>query len=325
VVDAPVSRELVELEHPARHQRPLLGYAMVTGAVTLWAVNGTVSKVILQSGIPPLRLSELRTTGGALLFLAATVLVRPERLRLHRSELVRLLAFGLLGLAAVQALYFISLERLDVGVALVIEYIAPVIVALYARFVVKEPMRRRAWLAIAIALAGLTLVVDLWGGITLDGIGVGASVLAAFTFAAYALLAERSLHAGRDVVSLLAYGFLVAAIFWAFAQPWWNFPFDVVTADVSMLGRVADVTAPVWLLLVFLLILGTFVPFLLMIGALQHVRATRVMIVAMLEPVLGAVVAFAWLAESLTPGQIAGGLLVIAGVGIAQSARPPVG
>jgi drug/metabolite transporter (DMT)-like permease len=78
----------------------------------------------------------------------------------------------------------------------------------------------------------------------------------------------------------------------------------------------------VWPLLLFVVALGTFVPFILMIGSLHHIPATRATIIAMLEPVIAAVVAYAWLEESLTPGQIVGGALVLAGVGIAQTARP---
>jgi drug/metabolite transporter (DMT)-like permease len=323
VVDAPLTRDLAELEaHLAPRQRPLLGYAMVTGAVTLWAVNATVSKVILQSGMSAYHLSEVRAAGGAALFIAAAVLTNRGGLRVSRSELPWLVAFGVLGLALVQLFYFIGLERLDIGVSLVIEYIAPVLVALWARFVVKEPVRRRLWYAIAVALAGLSLVVDLWGGLTLDSIGVGACLLAAIAYTAYILIAERSLARGRDVLSLLAWGFLFATVFWSIVEPWSSFPLSFVYEEVSLLGRLEDVTTPVWPLLLFVLVFGTFIPFILMVGALHHIPATRVTIVAMLEPVLAAIVAFAWLEESLTPGQIAGGVLVLLGVGIAQSARP---
>jgi drug/metabolite transporter (DMT)-like permease len=295
---------------------------MIAKAVSLWAVNATVSKVVLQSGLSAYRLSEVRAAGAAALFIASVMVTRPRALRVRRAELPWLVAFGVFGLAFVQFFYFVGLERLDIGVSLVIEYITPVLVALWARFVVKEPVRRRLWLAIAVALAGLSLVVDLWGGVTLDGIGVGACLLAALAYAGYILIAEHSLSRGRTVLSLLAWGFFLATVFWSFAQPWWTFPLSFVGDDVSLLGRLGDVTAPVWPLLLFVVVLGTFVPFILMVGALQHIPATRATIIAMLEPVLAAVVAFAWLEESLTAGQIAGGVLVLAGVGIAQTARP---
>jgi drug/metabolite transporter (DMT)-like permease len=203
----------------------------------------------------------------------------------------------------------------------VIQYLAPVFVALWARFVVKEPVRRRLWLAIALALAGLALVVDLAGGMTLDGVGVAACLVTAVAYAAYVLMAERALRAGRDQFSLLAWGFLFSALFWAVVQPWWTFPWDTVDGSVSLLGRLDDVSAHVWLLLGYLIVLGTIVPFLLMVSALHWIPATRVTVIAMLEPALAAVVAYLWLGEELTAAQIAGCLLVLVAVGIAQTAR----
>ena len=109
--------------------------------------------------------------------------------------------------------------------------------------------------------------------------------------------------------------------FWAAVQPWWSFPWDTVDGSVSLLGRLEDVDSQVWLLLGYLIVLGTIVPFLLMVTALHSIPATRVTVIAMLEPALAAVVAYAWLGEELTATQIVGCLLVLAAVAIAQMAR----
>ena len=89
----------------------------------------------------------------------------------------------------------------------------------------------------------------------------------------------------------------------------------------ALLGRLEGLHAPVWLLLAYVVVLGTVVPFVLMITALHHIPATRATVVAMLEPVLAAVVAFAWLGERLGALQILGGLLVLAGIVLGQTAR----
>src|SRR5215216_5770721 len=141
------------------HRRPALGYAMVLTAATLFAVNGVVSKVILASGISSLRLTEVRLTGAALALLASLALTRPASLRLRPDELPFLLAFGIGGLALVQWLYFFAIHRLPIGIALLIQYLAPLLVALWARFAMHRPVRRRIWLAIVLALTGLSLVV----------------------------------------------------------------------------------------------------------------------------------------------------------------------
>jgi drug/metabolite transporter (DMT)-like permease len=87
-------------------------------------------------------------------------------------------------------------------------------------------------------------VVDLWGGSSLSGIGVAACLLAALAYAVYILIAEHSLARGRDVLSLLAWGFLLATAFWSIAQPWWSYPVGLLDDQVSLLGRLVDTTAP---------------------------------------------------------------------------------
>ena len=308
----------------ARAERPFLGYALVWSAVALWSLNATVSKVVLESaGLSALRLSQVRTTGSAILLLAAVAIWRPRSLRISSvRDLAFLAVFGIAGLAFVQLFYFIAIQRLEIGIALVIQYLTPVFVALWARFVEHEPVRKRLWGAIALALAGLTLVVDLWGGMTLDGLGVAACLAAAVAYAGYVLMAERALAAGRDTYSLLAWGFAFAALFWAVVQPWWTFPVGSVDGSAPLLGRLEDYEAAVALLIGYVIVLGTVVPFVLLVTALHSLRATRVTVLAMLEPVLAALVAFAWLAEELTTLQAAGCFLVLVGVGIAQTARP---
>jgi drug/metabolite transporter (DMT)-like permease len=322
VVDAPVTPELAELEaRPGFQRTAALGYAMVAAAASLWAVNGVVLKVLLQSGLSTYRLAELRSAGGAVLFLLAALATRPRSLQVRRSELPWLAAFGVLGLALVQFLYFVGIERIEIGIAVVLQYLAPVLVALWARFAIGEPVRRRLWYGLALSLAGLVVIVELWTGSSLDGAGVVACLGGAVAYAAYILLAERGLREGRDVLSLLAWGFVLATVFWSLAQPWWTFPGDLLDDSVSLLGRLESTSLPIGVLVASVLVFGTFVPFILMVGALRHIPATRATVVAMIEPVVASLAAFAWLGESLGPAQIAGGLLVLAGIGLAQTAR----
>ena len=192
-------------------RRPVLGYAMVLAAATLFAVNGAVSKVILASGLSSLRLAQVRSTGALVGLAIGLAVATPARLRVRRAELPLLAVFGIGGLALVQWFYFVAIHRLMIGIALLIQYLAPLLVALWARFVYHEHVRRRIWVALALALSGLTLVVGLWNGVELDTLGVAASLGAACSLALYILLAERAV-ATRDPVSLSAFGFLFAAI-----------------------------------------------------------------------------------------------------------------
>ncbi len=302
-------------------RRPLLGYAMVWTAATLFAVNGTVAKVVLASGISSLELTQIRSLGAFAGFALALALVRPRSLRVSLRELPYLAVFGVTGVAFVQWLYFVAIHRLPVGIALLIQYLAPLLVALFARYVLEEPVRRRIWVALALALAGLAVIVQPWGDArALDAIGVAAALGGAAAYALYILMAERGLRR-RDPVSLSCYGFLFAAVFWLAVQPLWRFPARRLDDGVSLLGNLASVELPVWLLVVFVVVIGTIVTFGLVVAALGHVSATRVGIVAMLEPVAGALVAWAWLGEALAAAQLAGGAIVLLGIALAQTAR----
>jgi drug/metabolite transporter (DMT)-like permease len=128
----------------SHQQRPAIGYTMVALAATLFAVNGTVSKVILKSGVSAQQLTEVRCAGaliGLLLLAAAT---RPASLRVRLEELPLLIALGVGGLALVQWSYFYAIARLDIGIALLIQFVGPILVALWARFVFGEHIRQRS-------------------------------------------------------------------------------------------------------------------------------------------------------------------------------------
>jgi drug/metabolite transporter (DMT)-like permease len=293
---------------------------MAASAATLWGVNGTVSKVILGSGISSVRLLEVRSLGAALGFALVLLVVAPGRLRATRRELPFLAVFGICGLAFVQWFYFLAIHRLAVGIALLIEYLGALLVALWARYVFHEPVRRRIWAALALALAGLAMIVDLFGGGELSSAGIGFALVSAVTYTAYILLAERGVG-DRDAVSLLAWGFGFAALFLAIVAPWWSFPGDRVADSVSLLGHLESHDLPVWALMAWVIVVGTIVPFFLLVSALRHLPATRVAIISMLEPVVATIVAWAWLGESLTAVQLAGAVVVLLAIVLAQTAR----
>jgi drug/metabolite transporter (DMT)-like permease len=306
----------------ATHRHPARGYALYLVAATLFALNGTVSKSILTSGIDAARLSQLRVTVAFLILLVVVALTRPSTLRIRRREVGVLLAYGVLGVAMTQYLYFVSISRLPVGVALLIEFTAPIMVALWFRFGLHEPVSRRVWLALALALVGLALVGQVWAGFSLDGLGVIAGFGAAAALAIYYLLADRQVRGPhpRDPVSLTMWGFGAAALFWAIVQPWWTFPWPALSGDGYPMG--ADGAAvPLWLLCSYMIVLGTVVPFWLVVVSLHHIRASQASVVGMTEPLLAIFIAWVALGEVLTPTQIIGAVTVLAGVLLAERSR----
>jgi drug/metabolite transporter (DMT)-like permease len=217
----------------------------------------------------------------------------------------------------VQWLYFLALARIPVSLTLLIEFTAPLMVALWVRFVLRRPVRRRLWPALALVLAGLALVARVWAGLTVDGFGLVAAVVAACSLAAYYVVGEYGV-ATRDPVSLAGLSFAAAAVFWAVVQPWWSFPFGRLTDPVAVLGR----AVPTWVLVLWVIVMGSVVPWVLVLTGLRSIGAARAGLVGTLEPVVASAVAWVVLGEALSRVQMAGGLVVVGGIVLAETARP---
>jgi drug/metabolite transporter (DMT)-like permease len=302
-----------------RVARPALGYLFTLAAAGIFAVNGTVSTLALQAGIPATRLTALRCTGGAIGLLLLLAVFSPRRLRVRRAEVPFLAVFGVVGVALTQFLYYVAIGRLPVGIALVFEMTAPVFIALYVWLVRGENVRGRLWVALLLSLSGLALVAQVWqGGGSLDTVGVAAALAAALCLATYYLMGERG-TVTRDPVTLTCWSFVAAAVFWSLAAPWWAF-------DAAVLGEPVPVSIgaarlPLWLLVAWIVVLGAIVPFWLSIAALRHFSPTTAGLVATAEPVFAAAVAWLWVEQVLTGWQVAGGAVVLIGIALAQTAR----
>jgi drug/metabolite transporter (DMT)-like permease len=301
---------------------PWRGVVFATLAAFLFALNGSVSKTVLASGLSSQRLVELRSAGAALCFLLAVLVTRPGSLKARPPELAFLLTAGVIGIGLVQFFYFVAIGRLPVGIALLLEYLAPVLVVVWVRFVRGERVRSRIWAALALSVVGLVVVAEAWRGLSLDGLGVLAGLGAAAALAAYYLTSERGLGR-RDPLSLAAWTFAAAAVFWSVVQPWWTFPWPDVLRAVPLPGPLPDADVPAYLLVAWVVVLGTVVPYGLILLALRSLGSARTGLLGMAEPVLAAGVAFVVLGEALSAVQLLGGAVVLTGIVLAETARTP--
>jgi drug/metabolite transporter (DMT)-like permease len=264
----------------------------------------------------------MRSAGTAAILLAITALRNPAALRVGRRELGFLALYGLTGIAMVQWLYFVAIQRMPVGIALLFEYTAPLMVALWVRFVQKQPVKSRLWLGLAFALAGLGLVSQFWTGLSLDPIGLISALGAGAALACYYLMGEHG-QRERDPISLMGYCFGFSAILWAIASPWPSFPFGRL-ADAIALPGVLPGQAPLWLMVAWIIVLGTVAPFLLVLFAVGLIGPARVGLIGMLEPVSAGIIAWVLLGESLNRIQILGAIVVLIGIVLAETARQAV-
>ena len=297
----------------------LFGHVALIISILLFASNGSVSKSLLVSGIDATRLSQIRVTGAFLVLLVFALFLVRDQLKVKRLELLPIISYGIIGVALVQFLYFVAIERMPIGVALVIEYTAPVLVALWARFGEKEPVKKRVWLALALTLFGLSLVTNIWNGFTLDSIGFIAAALAAVSLAIYFITGEKLVQK-RSALAIVTLAFGASTIFWAIILPWWNFDTDIFSGQVSFPENSSNMVS-ISLMMLWMIVMGTIAPFFLSFVALSHLKARTVAIVGTLEPVFASAVAFFVLNESLLAIQLLGGAVVIAGVVLAESAK----
>jgi len=306
---------------PVLVRSPPVGFALVITGALLFILNAGVSRVALRAGVDPVSLTTVRVTGTVVVLGLVAAVFRRSALRPPTGRLgVLVVAHGLVGVAALQWTYFVAIDRLPVGMALLLEFQAPILVALWARFVQREPVRRRMWAGLALATLGLAAATGIWKGAVFDSVGILAGLGAAICFSTYFLLGEHGVGA-LDPLRVILWSFLVAAVALNVVSPITGFSGDLLTHDVSLLGSLSEHDAPVWLLLSWIIVLGTLLPFGFELFALAHIRATTVTMIAMLEPIGVSALGWMWFYERLDAIAVAGGVAVVAGIVLAQSAR----
>jgi drug/metabolite transporter (DMT)-like permease len=296
-----------------------VGYLYGLLAALLFGANGSVTKVVIESGLSPTQVTQFRTVGTFLISGAILLIVDRSAFRLPWRQVAVMAILGVAGVALLQVTYAYAVQLLPVGIALLFEYLAVLVVALVAFLFFKEHVRARLWIAIGLVLAGLVLVAQVWAS-DLDALGVVMALAAAATLSIYFLVGERQVSATSPLaVAFWTSGF--AAAFWAFFSGWWAIDPAILVRQVSLTGNLAEVVLPLWVPLAWLVVLGSFLPFLLSFSAIGRLRATAAGVLASSEVVFAFAVAWLWLGEQLGPIQLVGAAVVLSGIVLAQTAR----
>ena len=286
-----------------------LGFLFVLTAAVLFGINGSLSRLLFESGVTPLTLVEFRMLVGSLCLFAFLVTQPREIWRLPRHSRGWLVAFGL-SIALVTYTYFVAISRVNIALVLVIQFTGPVWMATAVALWHRRMPSWQVLLALLLALSGVVLVtglLELRLG-SLDMIGLLFSLFALIAFIAYLVLGRRvggQLHP----IASTAYGAVVAAAFWFIVQPPWSVPASTFQPHT-------------FVLIVLVGIIGMAVPFALEVAALRRLDATRAGIAAMFELPASALIAFLWLGQRLDLWQVLGCALVLAGITIVQLEKP---
>lgn len=289
------------------------------GALT-FSVNGIFSTVVLEH-MSAFRLAQIRAMSAFALMLIFTLIFRREFLRVSKREIPTAIAYGVVGFALVNVGYFLGIERgLPLGLVLVLEFTAPIWIALWIKYVRKGHVANDMWFAIALSLVGLVLVTKIWDGFKFDLLGLTGALGSAFALTAYFLIGK-SFGANRHPISSTIVGLAVASAFWLVVLPIWNFPTEVLTIEMDIHGYLAGQTFPGWLLLIWVVVMGTVVPYLFVISGLRLLSASKSSVLGMLEPVLAGALAWIWLGQGWDSIQLVGAAVVLTGIYLADRSK----
>lgn len=286
-----------------------LGFAAAAGAATLWAISGVFGKILMTGSVSPSQLVFYRSALGSAL-LAAILLLKTKLLpTISLRDLPFLIAMAVFGLALTQFFYYAAIQSMSVGLAVLLEYLAPLWIILFERFWRKKPIARGKILALSLALSGCFLVsVPTAGRADSSPKGLFFGIAAGICLTAYTLMSQKALESYPET-TVLFYSLFFTALFWGvFASD--------IKASWLAIGHFQ------FGLIVYVAILGTLVPFFLFIFALKRLEASQVGIISTLEPVVAAVIAWVHLGEELTLMQMTGGFLVLSAIVVLQTLQP---
>ncbi|MGW2931996.1 EamA family transporter [Streptomyces sp. NPDC001156] len=294
-----------------------VGLGLALASAVAFGGSGVAAKPLIQAGLDPLDVVWLRVMGAALVMLPLAV--RHRALLRRRPAL--LAGFGLLAVAGVQACYFAALSRIPVGVALLIEYLAPALVLGWVRVVQRRPVTRAAVIGVVLAVGGLACVVEVWSGLSFDALGLTLALGAACCQVGYFVLSDQGSEAGDeapDPLGVIAYGLLVgAAVLTVVARPW-GMHWSVLAGTAHMNGT----SVPAVALIAWIVLIATVLAYVTGVVSVRRLSPQVAGVVACLEAVIATVLAWVLLGEHLSAPQIAGGAVVLVGAFIAQSSAP---
>lgn len=300
----------------------VVGFGLAALAALCWATGGLAAKwlftpldqVSASWPVPPLGITiDAATLSAARAVVAFCMLVvyllarRRSALRIKPSDVPFLALFGVAGLAMVHFTYFRAISLTSVATAILLEYLAPVIVLVFGVIVLGDRFTWSLPVAVALSVMGCALVVGVLGGsrITVSGQGLGWGLASAVFFAGYTLMGRWAAHR-YSAWTLLVYGLGAASLFWLI----------VLGGPTRVFQALADTRT--LLAIMFIALFSTVIPFGAFLTALHHIRATEASVTSTLEPVIAAIAAWGLFGETLTVVQIVGGLLVVAAIFVAQ-------
>lgn len=279
----------------------LSGYLNIFMAAMLWGSSATAAKFFFQHDISPLLVVESRVIIAAIVLTIFLLITRPQMLKVKLSDLKDFALLGVIGVAGSNYTYYAAIKETSVAIAILMQYTAPVLVALYMVATKQETVSRIKASAIVLSFAGCTIMLGVFNNdVRITALGIFLGTLSSFCFAffnIYAKIANKQYSAW----TVLTYTVICASVFWVVLD-------GFVTTGISVSG------INVLLTLVVFSFTSALLPYIFYFKGLKRLRPSTAIVVSTLEPVVAIGTAFVFLGETLQWSQIAGGVFVIGAV-----------
>jgi drug/metabolite transporter (DMT)-like permease len=286
-----------------------VGTTMALASAAAFGSSGPMAKALLDTGWTAGAVVLVRLAGAAvLLVIGAAVLLR-GRWRPRPAALRTIVLYGVVAMAGVQLAFFNAVRTLDVAVALMIEYLAPLLVLGWTSLRNRAMPRRATLLGAALALIGLAFVLDLSGTQSIDPVGAVWALVAAVCLGAFFVISEQQ-HADLPPVVMAAGGTVVGAVVIALAGATGVVPLAFSSSDTLLAGAGVSWAVPA----AWLAVVATVAAYLSGIGGIVRLGTRAASFVALTEVLFAVLVAWALLAELPTLTQLLGGAAIVAGI-----------
>lgn len=294
-----------------------VGLLFAATSAFAFGMSGPFAKALMQAGWSPMAAVTARLVGGAAILAVVATLIKPDWLRQAREHAGTVVVYGLIPVAGAQVCYYNAVAHLSVAVALLLEYTAPILVVGWLWATTRQAPRGLTLVGVALAIFGVTLVLDVFSsGYQIDPVGVAWALGAAVCAACYFMMSDRVTADGSGLhsITLATGGLVVAAAVVTALGLTGVMPLTFTVQHATVAGASLPWVVPVILLAVF----PTALAYLLGIAGVARLRPSFASLMGLTE-VLAAVVA-AWLliGERISPIQAVGGSIVLFGLALAR-------
>jgi len=295
-----------------------LGLLFAVLSAFTFGLSGPFAKALMEAGWTPTAAVTARMAGGAVAMAIVASIIRPGWVREAVQHAKTVIAYGIVPVAGAQLFYFNAVEHLSVGVALLLEYTAPILVVGYVWITSRRKPTNLTLAGVVIAIAGIMLVLNVFAGAHINGVGVVWGLAAAVCAACYFVMSDEVSADGGEgslnSITLATGGLIIGAVATALVGVTGVMPFRFTTNDTFVAGFTVSWAVPV----IALAVIPTAIAYSLGIMGIARLRPRFASLVGLSEVMFAVLAAWLLLGQAITWTQAIGGAVVLAGLALAR-------